>query len=73
MGWALSQSRATRLRIREHTCACTYPLFELCTAAGLWFVRRLTGEDPKAIEESAWMPAPAARDLWMHILTGQAR
>ncbi|MDP4505859.1 hypothetical protein [Nonomuraea turcica] len=70
--WAPSQPRADRLRIREHTCACTYPMFELCTAAGLWFVRRITDEAPEAIVESAWMSARAARDLWMQIVTGQA-
>lgn len=71
--WFLSQQRADRLRVREHTCACTYPMFELCTAAGLWFVRRLMDEDAQVGEETAWMSGRAARDLWRQILTGQAR
>ncbi|MFI7125713.1 hypothetical protein ACIBQ1_08465 [Nonomuraea sp. NPDC050153] len=70
--WTRSLPRADRLRIREHTCACTYPMFELCTAAGLWFIRRLTDEAPGVIMESAWVSARAARDLWLQIVTGQA-
>lgn len=70
--WSPSVPRADRLRIREHTCACTYPMFELSTAAGLWFVRRISDENSAVIVESPWMSASAARDLWLQIVTGQA-
>ncbi|MGP3921555.1 hypothetical protein [Nonomuraea sp. 10N515B] len=70
--WSPSFPRADRLRVREHTCICTFPMFELCTAAGLWFVRRIPDESSTGIVESPWMSAPAARDLWLQVVTGQA-
>jgi hypothetical protein len=48
-------------------------MFEFCTAGGLWFVRRHPVEDPADILESAWMPARAAQELWLQILSGQAQ
>lgn len=70
--WAPSVKRTDRIRVREHTCICRSPIFELCTAGGLWFVRRLTDEDEAAVE-SARVSARVARDLWDRILSGQAR
>jgi hypothetical protein len=70
--WTPSLPRADRLRVREHTCVCKYPMFELCTAAGLWFIRRIATEDTEGIVESVWMCARAAQDLWLQIMTGQA-
>ncbi|MGW6496840.1 hypothetical protein [Nonomuraea angiospora] len=70
--WAQSLRRTDLLRVREHTCMCTYPRFELCTAAGLWFVRKFTAEHPAKVRESTWMQARAARELWSQILAGQA-
>ncbi len=71
--WAKSLPRADRLRVRGHTCACTYPAFELCTAAGLWFVRRLPAKGLGDIVESAWTSASATEELWLQIVTGRAR
>lgn len=71
--WMRPVCRADRLRIREHTCICTYPMYEFCTAAGLWFVRRHLIEGHVSIRESSWMSARAARELWIQILRGQAR
>ena len=34
---------------------------------------RLTGESPAVTDETAWLPARAAEDLWWRILSGQAR
>jgi hypothetical protein len=71
--WQKSQNRCPQVRVREHTCICLCPMYELCTAGGLWFVRRFTGKDLEIVVESAWMSAQAARTLWMQIMTGQAR
>jgi hypothetical protein len=70
--WRESQRRCDRLRVREHTCFCRLPMYELCTAGGLWFVRRFSGEALEVIVESTWMTARAAQRLWMQIVTGQA-
>ncbi|MGP3931285.1 hypothetical protein [Nonomuraea sp. KM88] len=71
--WTPSLKRADRLRIRDHTCGCTYPMFEFCTAGGLWFVRHHPIRNPATVLESAWMPARAAQVLWLQILSGQAQ
>ncbi|GAA2847775.1 hypothetical protein [Nonomuraea rubra] len=71
--WQKSEDRCAKVRVREHTCMCLRPAYELCTAGGLWFVRRFTGKDLEIVVESAWMSARAARTLWMRIMTGQAR
>ncbi|MET8861523.1 hypothetical protein ABZW11_01070 [Nonomuraea sp. NPDC004580] len=72
VGWQQSESRCPRVRVREHTCMCLRPMYELCTAGGLWFMRRYTGKDLEIMVESPWMSAGAARTLWLRILTGQA-
>jgi hypothetical protein len=71
--WEPSTSRVHRIRVRAHTCSCTFPYFELCTAGGLWFVRRFTAKSPAVAVESPWVSAHAAQNLWTQILTGQAR
>lgn len=69
--WRRSLPRTAWIRVREHTCACRYPIFELCTAGGLWFVRRLSKGTP-LIVESPWESARTAQELWVRILSGQA-
>lgn len=70
--WEPSVKRTDRIRVREHTCTCRSPIFELCTAGGLSFVRRLTDDDTATVESSR-VSARVARDLWERILNGQAR
>jgi hypothetical protein len=48
-------------------------MFELCTAGGLWFVRRHPVTGSGSILESVWMPARATKVLWLQILTGEAQ
>jgi hypothetical protein len=71
--WEPPIPRVNRIRVRTHTCVCQSPIFELCAAGGLCFVRRITGESPAVIEESAWLSARAGEKLWWRILRGQAR
>lgn len=68
--WSSPAHRVDRVRVRAHTCCCRRPAFELCAAAGLWFVRRVT--DDGAIAESPWTPSRDAMELWEQILRGQA-
>ncbi len=71
--WERSLPRTNRVRVRRHTCVCESPIYELCAAGGLGFVRRVTGESPVATDESAWLSFRAAEDLWWRILRGKAR
>lgn len=71
--WSPSSPRAARVRIREHTCVCKRVVYELCTAGGLWFVRRLSDGPPVSVVESGWETARAVQALWSRILLGQAR
>lgn len=38
--WRTPTRRTQHVRVRDHTCDCRNPPYELCTAAGLWFIRR---------------------------------
>lgn len=69
--WSPPTRRAQRVRVRAHTCCCRQPAFELCAAAGLWFVRRMTANGVAV--ESPWTSPRAAMELWEQILRGQAR
>ncbi|GGP18422.1 hypothetical protein GCM10012278_90540 [Nonomuraea glycinis] len=68
--WSPPAPRTDRIRVRDHTCSCRFPTYELCTAAGLSFVRRTTSD--KTITESPWLPSREAQQLWQKILHGQA-
>ncbi|GAA4092339.1 hypothetical protein HNR30_006843 [Nonomuraea soli] len=72
--WFPSVPRVDRVRVRDHTCCvCDEVVFELCTAGGLWFVRRLTVSAPVSVVESEWQSAREAVELWRRLLRGQAR
>ncbi|MFI7453858.1 hypothetical protein ACIBQX_40650 [Nonomuraea sp. NPDC049714] len=71
--WEPSLPRTDRVRVRAHTCVCASPIYELCAAGGLGFVRRSTGESPTITDESTWLSVRAAEDLWWRILGGHAR
>ncbi|MCA2180910.1 hypothetical protein LDL08_32495 [Nonomuraea glycinis] len=71
--WEPSLPRTNRVRVRRHTCVCESPIYELCAAAGLGFVRRIIGDTPTSADESAWLSFRAAEDLWWRILRGKAR
>ncbi|MCA2180914.1 hypothetical protein LDL08_32515 [Nonomuraea glycinis] len=71
--WEPSLPRTDRVRVRAHTCVCQSPIYELCAAGGLGFVRRSTSGSLTGSDESAWLSVAAAEDLWWRILSGQAR
>ncbi|NRQ36628.1 hypothetical protein HII36_33050 [Nonomuraea sp. NN258] len=73
--WARAADRVARVRVREVTCSCRWPIFELCAAGGLAFVRYVSLDDDGSIStlESPWGPAREAARLWTRILNGRAR
>ncbi|TMR94589.1 hypothetical protein EJK15_33000 [Nonomuraea basaltis] len=73
VAWVQSAGRVPRVRVRDYTCMCRAPFFELCAAGGLSFVRRISDEsDAAIIVESPWTLAPAAERLWLRISNGTA-
>lgn len=64
--------RASRIRVIWHTCECRETTYELCTAAGLSFVRR-TDRAEQSVRETAWMLTATAIRTFAQILRGEAR
>ncbi|GAA2376003.1 hypothetical protein [Nonomuraea africana] len=72
--WYPSVPRAERVRVQAHTCECSPIVYELCTAGGLFFVRRRDRSGPRPIlTESEWVIKRRAEVLWLRILNGGAR
>ncbi|WP_158088842.1 hypothetical protein [Thermoactinospora rubra] len=46
--------------------------YELCAAGGLMFIRRtVTGGSKTIVQESEWLIASRARELWRRVLKGE--
>ncbi|MFD1938998.1 hypothetical protein ACFSKW_46810 [Nonomuraea mangrovi] len=72
--WSLEVPRADRVRVRSYTCSCMPVFYELCQAAGLMFIRRLSrGGDVTVVHESPWMRCAEVEGLWERLLRGEAR
>ena len=72
--WFPPEPRTDRIRVRVHTCECAPIVYELCSAAGLFFIRRTDRTtSPTRIAESEWKILPRIEGLWLRILAGQAR
>ncbi|WP_327587849.1 hypothetical protein OHA25_13270 [Nonomuraea sp. NBC_00507] len=70
--WYEPANRAQRIRVVSHTCECQVTTYELCTAAGLGFVRR-TNREKGTVRETAWTLIATARHTFDQILQGEAR
>ncbi|MET7336229.1 hypothetical protein [Nonomuraea sp. NPDC005650] len=70
--WYQPDRRASRIRVVSHTCECSGTTYELCSAAGLGFVRR-TDRDKRTVHETSWTLSAAARHTFEQILHGEAR
>lgn len=72
--WSTPTGRCSSARIRDHTCGCLTVWYELCTAAGLAYIRRTertsTGE---RVGESPWRHTAEVNELWTALLDGRAR
>ncbi|WP_431898674.1 hypothetical protein [Nonomuraea sp. bgisy101] len=72
--WAIEVPRADRVRVKSYTCDCVPVFYELCQAAGLMFIRRLSrGGDVTVVHESPWMRCAEVEGLWERLLRGEAR
>ncbi|GAA3138972.1 hypothetical protein GCM10010486_01130 [Nonomuraea roseoviolacea subsp. carminata] len=72
--WHDATNRASRVRVRAHTCLCTSPSYELCQSGGLLFIRRTTrGPGRRAIHESPWQVRAEGMRLWELLVEGLAR
>lgn len=68
--WAHANDRSVRIRVRDHTCACSDPSYELCQSGGLLFIRRTTRQ--RVVSESPWLVTEQGLRLWQMLLTGRA-
>ncbi|MGV9303142.1 hypothetical protein ACWENQ_02755 [Nonomuraea sp. NPDC004354] len=72
--WSLEVPRADRVRVKSYTCNCVPVFYELCQAAGLMFIRRLSqGGEVTLVHESPWLRCAEVEDLWQRLLRGEAR
>ncbi|MFE3449271.1 hypothetical protein ACFXJ8_10075 [Nonomuraea sp. NPDC059194] len=72
--WSPSAPRATRVRVRAHTCSCAPVSYELCQAAGLMFIRRTSrAKGVTVVHESPWLRTAQVEALWQSLLRGEAR
>lgn len=68
-GWTLAVPRTDRVRVRSHSCSCGPVIYELCTAGGLRFIRRIrTVRGRRVIEESEWTNTRECDELWARML-----
>jgi hypothetical protein len=74
--WLPAIPRSDRIRVVQHTCDCREVVYELCSAGGLMFIRRLTyasgGAVKEVIETDRLVAAKMAR-LWAGLLAGEDR
>src|SRR5437868_15186597 len=72
--WQKPHARNSRIRIKEHTCDCANPTYELCTAGGLFFIHRTMQSLGGSVHhESNWEVTAGGTRLWQLLLTGLAR
>lgn len=60
-----------RLRVNAWTCHDSWPIYELCAAGGLWFIRR-TSASGTAMESARWHRR-RAEAMWSALLRGYVR
>jgi len=72
--WSRPVPRCGSIRVRSFTCDCAATVYELCSAAGLFHIRR-TVRSPEGhrVSESPWLRVAEAIRLWDRLLDGSAR
>lgn len=72
--WTEPGRRTQRIRVKLHTCDCKATIYEFCQAGGLLFIRRtVRGPDGPVIHESDRWISARAEQIWLLLVTGQAR
>ncbi|MFI6325911.1 hypothetical protein ACIBG8_50930 [Nonomuraea sp. NPDC050556] len=73
INWEPARPRVNLVRVRAHTCDCQPVFYELCQAAGLMFIRKVSRRGGKTVvHESAWQRTEVACALWLQLLRGKA-
>ena len=71
--WHDTTQRFARVRIIQHTCDCQPKVYELCTSAGLTWIRATERSPTKpTIQETHPCSTNLAHELWQKVLTGRA-
>ncbi|GIH69419.1 hypothetical protein [Sphaerimonospora thailandensis] len=74
--WIPDHGRSDRVRVLAHTCTlCRVVSYELCSAGGLHFIRRIerTRSDAVMVRETERLPAARMEPIWARLLKGNAR
>ncbi|MBT2234267.1 hypothetical protein [Nonomuraea sp. NEAU-A123] len=72
--WYPWQPTSAVTRVRAYTCDCAPVVYELCVAGGHTYIRRCDWSTyPTSVMESERMTDRHAQDLWMRIMSGEAR
>ncbi|MEU6408586.1 hypothetical protein [Microbispora sp. NPDC046933] len=66
-------NRSDRVRVHRHTCECKATIYELCSAGGLWFIRRTKRGKKMEIRETERLVAARMKGLWVRLLSGEVR
>ncbi|WP_244312780.1 hypothetical protein [Microbispora hainanensis] len=64
-------NRSDRVRVRRHTCECKPTIYELCSAGGVFFIRRTIRGKNVEIRETERLVAARMEDLWVRLLSGE--
>ncbi|MEV4176097.1 hypothetical protein [Nonomuraea sp. NPDC049709] len=60
-------------RIRDYTCDCQNPYYELCSAGGQYFIRRTWLRNGTVqVHETARGRVAKAMEVWSKLLSGEA-
>ncbi|WP_433248642.1 hypothetical protein ACQPYK_00895 [Streptosporangium sp. CA-135522] len=72
--WRHSYQTFERVRVREWTCVCRTPVYELCEGGGRAFIRRIVQlKGDQQVHETHRWSITEARAIWTRLLSGLAR
>ncbi|WP_049567913.1 hypothetical protein [Nonomuraea sp. SBT364] len=70
IAWSPEAVRASPVRVRDYTCPCREPYYELCQAEGRRFIRRVhLVKDQSITVESPRDSAASINELWVRLLS----
>ncbi|MEV4221154.1 hypothetical protein [Nonomuraea sp. NPDC049725] len=68
--WTPEAVRPSPVRVRDYSCPCQVPYYELCQAEGVRFIRMVhVNGDESIVDESPRDRAPKVDELWARLLT----
>lgn len=70
--WTPEAVRPSPVRVRDYSCPCQVPYYELCQAEGVRFIRRVhVNGDESIVDESPRDRAPKVDELWARLLAAE--